>query len=92
MNKAVIITKPDDIERCRLLSIRQQLALEVIGMVGRVNVCAYVRRAWGIRKQKRKDVYFHFCSRAGVPPSESMSKDYPVEYQAYLKRVGPITA
>ena len=56
MNKAVIITKPDDIERCRLLSIRQQLALEVIGMVGTVNVCAYVRRAWGVRKQKRRDV------------------------------------
>ena len=86
MNKAVVITKPDDIERCRLLSIRQQLALEVLGLVGRVNVCAYVRREWGITLRKREHVYFEYCIRAGVSPSESMCKDYPKSHRAYLKR------
>jgi hypothetical protein len=82
---AITITNPDDIQRCRLLAIRQALGLEVVGLVGRVNVCAYVRREWQIRKKKRIDVYFEFCRRAGVSPSQSIMQKYPKEHKAYME-------
>lgn len=85
MSEAIVITDPDDIQRCRLLAIRQALGLEVVGLVGRVNVCAYVRREWQIRKKKRIDVYFEFCRRAGVSPSGMIRRDYPKAYQAYME-------
>jgi hypothetical protein len=82
---AITITDPDDIQRCRLLAIRQALGLEVVGLIGRVNVCAYVRREWKIKKKKRVDVYFEFCRRAGVHPSQSIMQKYPKAHRAYME-------
>jgi hypothetical protein len=85
MDQSIVITDPDDIQRCRLLAIRQALGLEVVGLIGRVNVCAYVRREWKIRKKKRIDVYFEFCRRAGVCPSHGIMQKFPKAHKAYME-------
>ena len=87
MDKAIVITDPDEIQQARLLAIRQALGLEVIGLVGRTNVCAYVRREWQIKKKKRVDVYFEFCRRAGVWPSQSIMQKFPKAHQAYMETI-----
>lgn len=56
----VVLDTPEQIQMYRLLALRAALKLECMGLRGRLNAYATIRREFGFRGN-REQVYTQFC-------------------------------